>query len=109
MTDPIEIPLSSDTPLYTIRVTLDGQEYIFKFDWNERENRWYFSLFTIDEKPLATGIKLVANWPLLRRFTSGDMPPGILIAGDFSPLQGEAPTYAELGVRVRFLYFPANA
>jgi hypothetical protein len=108
MLDPIEIPVAVDTPLYTERVTLDGIEYILKFDWHEREGRWFLGLFTIDEQPLATGIKVVANWPLLRRFTDARMPPGLLIAVDLSPMNGEPPSYTELGTRVKLHYFPAD-
>lgn len=109
MTAPIEIPVATDTPLYTERVTLDGVEYLFKFDWNDRENRWYLSLFAVDETPLAAGIKVVANWPLLRRFTGENMPPGVLVAVDLSAERGESPTYTELGIRVKLLYYPKNA
>jgi hypothetical protein len=108
MADPVEIPVSIDTPLYSQRVTLDGIEYLFQFDWNDRENRWYFSLFLIDGTPLATGIKIVANWPLLRRFTGETIPAGVLIATDISPMNGESPTYSELGGRVKFLYHPSG-
>lgn len=108
MTAPIEIPVAVDTPLYTERVTLDGQEYVLKLDWNDRENRWYLSIYAIDLTPLATGIKVVANWPLLRRFTNAGIPPGVLVATDLSPMGGESPTYSELGARVRLTYFPAN-
>lgn len=109
MIDPIEIPTPVDVPLYTFRVTLDGVEYLFKLDWNDRENRWYLGLYTADEIPLAVGIKVVANWPLLRRFTGTNMPPGILIAADMSAERGESPEYADLGTRVKLLYHPVNA
>jgi hypothetical protein len=108
MTTPIEIPVATDTPLYTQRITLDGVEYVFKFDWNDRESRWYFGLFAIDETPIVTGIKVVANWPLLRRFTAEKVPPGVLVAVDLSPERGESPTFTELGFRVRLLYYPKN-
>ncbi len=104
MSEILEIPISPDAPLFSFRVTLDGEEYLFKLDWNDRENRWYLSLFTIAEEPLALGIKVVANCSLLRRFTGSNMPPGALFAVDMSPLAGESPTYSELGDRVKLLY-----
>jgi len=107
MADPIEIPIPSEVPLFSERITLQGIEYLFQFDWNDREQRWYLAILTVDEKPLATGIKIVANWPLLRRFTDPRLPPGTLIAADLSPMQGESPTYLELGTRVRLMYIPA--
>jgi hypothetical protein len=109
MNNPVEIPVAVDTPLYTQRITLDGIEYIFKLDWFEREGRWYLSLYTVDNQPLALGIKIVANWPILRRFKDARMPPGLLMAVDLSPMNGEPPGYTDLGTRVRLHYFPANA
>lgn len=106
--DPIEIPCALDTPLYSQRVTLDGTEYILLFDWNDREARWYLSLFTIDEKPLATGIKVIANWSLLRRYKGNAVPSGVLMAVDMSPMGGEPPGFTELGARVKLVYFPAD-
>ena len=106
MKTPIEIPVPQDVPLFSERITLDGIEYLFQFDWNDRAQRWYLAIFTIDEKPLKTGIKVVANWPLLLRSTDARLPQGTLIAADLSPLQGESPTFQELGTRVRLMYFP---
>lgn len=105
--DPLEIPIALDTPLYTERVTLDGREYLFRFDWNGRENRWYFSIGTVQpEAWLARGIKIVAEFPLTRRFTSEAMPPGSIIAHDFSNQKGEPPAFQDLGRRVRLFYYP---
>lgn len=106
MADPIEIPVALDTPLYTQRTTLDGREYQLRFDYNGREDRWYLDILTVDGQKLVTGIKLIGNWPLLRRFTDPRLPPGNLVAVDFSPLEGEPPGFAELGRRVLLTYFP---
>lgn len=108
MANPLEIPIPSDTPLFSQRIALDGQEYLLQFDWNDREQRWYMSLLDIDEKPLAMGMKIVANVPILRRFTLPSLPPGDLIAIDLSNQFGEPPTYTELGIRVRLFYFPVG-
>jgi hypothetical protein len=106
MNEPIEIPIPSDVPLFSERITLRGVEYLFQFDWNDRAQRWSLSIFTVDEQPLATGIRIVANWPLLRRFTDPRLPRGTLIAADLSPSQGESPTYLDLGTRVRLMFIP---
>lgn len=105
MTTPLEIKVALDTPLYTQRITLDGIEYLFRFDWSDREQRWYLTISDIDEKELASGIKIIANWPLLRRFVNPALPRGTLMAADLSPQNGEPPTYAELGQRVKLVYF----
>ena len=107
--DPVEIPIALDTPLYTERVILDGREYLLRFDWNEREKRWRLDIGNIQEEWLAVGIKIVADFPLLRRFRSEAMPPGQLIAKDFSPQGGESPAFLDLGRRVRLIYYPVGS
>jgi hypothetical protein len=108
MSDPIEIPVAEDTPLYSERITLDGRDFLFEFDWNDREGRWYLSIRSVSGSPLVLGIKIVANWPLLHRFTNPDLPPGNLFASDLSPEAGESPGFLELGKRVRLLYFTVS-
>lgn len=106
--DPVEIPVSLDIPLYTERVTLDGKEYLFRFDWNGREGRWYLDIGDIDENWIVTGIKIIANWPLLRRLVDPRKPPGDLLAVDYSALGGEPPALTDLGRRVKLIYFPVT-
>ncbi len=78
------VPTTSAHPDYTQRTSLDGREYVLRFIYNEREQRWYLDLFDGDETPLALGLKLVANWNLLRRETDARLPPGELYAIDLS-------------------------
>jgi hypothetical protein len=105
ITDPIEIPIALDTPLWDERTTLDGREYLIRLDWNGREGRWYLSLETVDGIQLMRGVKIVSNWPLLRRLVAPEAPPGPLIAQSFSP-DTSPPGFYDLGRRVRLLYFP---
>lgn len=107
MSTPLEIPIAVDVPLYTERVTLDGKEYLLRFDWNGREGRWYLDIGTVSEVWILRGLKLVANWPLLRKSVDPRKPPGSLMAVDFSDSGGEPPDFYDLGRRVKLLYFPA--
>lgn len=109
MSEPIEIPLANAVPLWVQRTTLDEREYLFRFDWNGRENRWAMSLSTITGDEVCRGIKLVANWSILRRFRWNPVcPQGLLVAQDFSPQGGEPPGFYDLGKRVRLVYFPPD-
>ena len=107
MTQAIEIPIALDVPLYAERITLDGVEYVFRFDWNERELRWYFDLGLPNGTWLVRGVKIVSDWPLLRRFKGASFPKGHLIAIDLSDQGGEPPVFQDLGRRVKILYHPA--
>ena len=95
---------------YDQRVTLDGQSYILRFDWNGRAGAWYLSIADAEGEPLLTSRKLSTNSPILNRFRFVDgLPPGELIACDFSaqiPYAG----YTELGPKrgVTLYYFDAE-
>lgn len=67
-------------PLYVMRVKLDGVEFVFDFDYNGREDRWYFHLSTGDGTNLVSGVKVVPNVRLLERYQDPRMPRGYLIA-----------------------------
>lgn len=107
MADPVEIPVTSSDPLYTMRTTLDSREYVLRLDYSQREDRWFLSVETTDGRALVKGIKVVSNWPLLRKYSNAELPPGRLMAIDFSPQGGSPPGGSDFGTRVKLLYFPA--
>jgi hypothetical protein len=109
MNPPVEVPVQNATPLYTQRVTLEGRDYLLRFDWNGREGRWYLDVGTVDEVWIVTGVKVICNWPLFRTLTDDRKPPGYLMAADLSPEGGEPPGFYDLGQRVKLLYFPASS
>lgn len=99
------IQTASD-PYYSQRVRLDGRDYIFRFAWNQREARWRLSLFTDRDQPLVRGLKLLANWPLLRFYRyDARLPSGELYAVDWTG-DGSPPGLEELGEgrRCQLLY-----
>ena len=63
---------------------LDGREYLLRFVWSTRESTWYLNIYDQDENPIALGVRLVVNWPLLRRFRDPRLPPGLLFLVDMS-------------------------
>lgn len=100
------IPTSTD-PAYTQRTKLDGVEYVLTFEWNERDARWYFSIADEDGEPIASGVKVVADWPLLRRVVDPRCPPGEIGAVDATGA-GEPPGRYDLGERVKIYYYDAD-
>lgn len=85
----LRIPTSSD-PYSVQRTDLEGREYILQFDWSTRESVWYMTIYDSSGSPLASGIKLVCNWPLTYRLPNPALPPGDLMvstktAADDSP------------------------
>ena len=94
-----EIPLDSDNPDFSLKVTLDEKLYEISFKWNQRAERWLFGI-SLDEQVLLSGLPLVSNFPFLGPYqTREDMPEGSLMLvskldepGRFS-LGGEAKLY----------------
>lgn len=88
----IRIPTFTDSE-YTERVTLDGIEYSFLFSYSTREEVWYMSLFATDGTPIASSVKLVSNYRLIKRNLHPARPPGLLVVlstgSDEPPKQGE--------------------
>ena len=103
------IPTSTDPelPHYVQRTALEGTTYVLRIDWNQREQRWYLRISDEDGNVLAGDVKVVANWPLLRRHRDERLPPGSIMAIDQSG-KGEDPGLTELGERVLLLYFDAE-
>ncbi len=107
----VTIPTAVGVPHYTMRCRLDGKDYNFRMKWNERSQRWHMNIYADDETPLVLGIKLVANWPLIRYYQyNPDVPQGALIAVDLSN-DGSPPGLYDFGedLRVELTYFPVTS
>lgn len=89
-------------------VPLEGREFLFRIYWADREACFYLNIADQDETPLATGIKLVVGWPLLRRFVDARLPPGLFMCVDMSGAGAEIATPLELGYRVPLLYVTSD-
>jgi hypothetical protein len=73
------IPTRDDIGAYFFKVELDGVLYELAFQHNDREKHWYMDLRTGDGNPIRSGIKLVANFPLLRMLSTLNRPAGELL------------------------------
>jgi hypothetical protein len=97
----LTIPTLQGVAYWTQRTKLDDLEYLLRFAWNQREARWYLDILTEDEQPIALGIKLITNWPLIRfyqwdrRMPRGDLQV-VTLSQDQSP-----PGFWDLGVGLR--------
>lgn len=81
---------------------IEGTDYTFQFDWNERESKWYMRIYFGDEI-LVSGVKIIINFPLLRNYVDERLPPGIIYAIDTYG-NGEDPGLNDFGTRVILLY-----
>jgi hypothetical protein len=102
----IAIPLDTSGLLYYDElVPIEGVEYLFEFYWNARDTLLYLSLYDQDQNPIASGIPLVVNWNLLRRFRGlPNVPPGLLMAVDSSGNNLDAAAVTDYGNRIQLIY-----
>ena len=63
-----EIPLVSGSADQTVDVTLDNIPYTIRVLWNERFQYWSLSIYYRDGSPILLNIKMVNNYPLVKRF-----------------------------------------
>ena len=62
-----EIPLALSIPHFTQHTEIGGKTYAFEFEWLERGAFWLMHIYDDVGEPLVLGVKLVEDWPLLRR------------------------------------------
>lgn len=102
----LTIDLPRDESHFAKLVALSGVDFEFRFDWNQRESRWYLSIYK-DGDAVHTGIKIVADWPLVMPGRQSPSPAGLLMAVDTTGV-GTDPGLADLGARVQLCYFEAD-
>ncbi len=100
----VQIDTLQNHPSYEQETELDGAIYRLLFRWNEREEKWYLTIKTVDGDVILS-TKIVSNWPLLRTLVHPSRPPGELVAVDVSGELGTDAGLTELGGRVLLLYY----
>lgn len=82
----IQIPFTKGLDSFTEIVDIEEQSYVIGFSWNNREEAWYMSLFTLENIEIVTGIKLVLGMELLKRTGRPGIPPGEVYCVPMSPV-----------------------
>lgn len=102
-----EIPLDSNYAVFEQTCSLDGRQFVLRFNWNERAERWFLSIADADGNDLAGGIGLCAHYPLLLGLRSPDLPAGEFVVVDSSS-EPRDPQRDDLGTRAKLLYLDAS-
>jgi hypothetical protein len=102
----VVIDTSTDPEVFAYEqfVDLEQRTFLFKLDWNERDESWSLSIYDQDEEPLVTGKRVAIGIPLLRGEVDSRLPDGILMAVDVTEQHGEAGV-SDLGARVNLVYY----
>ncbi len=72
----VQVIVTSADPFSQQLVTLEGTTFLLTFQYNQREDTWYFSIATSEGDDLYNGMKLVCSWPLTRKCADSRMPQG---------------------------------
>lgn len=94
--------LPVDTPCFTMKATLGESDYVLRFDYQERQDRWYLGVYTADMAPVALGMKVVCAWDVLRCCALSARPPGKLVFA--SDNEDAPPGFADLGRSCFLMY-----
>jgi hypothetical protein len=95
-------------PFWSMRVRLDGAEFVLDAVWNQRAGKWYMGLSDGEGNRLAGQQKVTCHVPLFRLVTSPVMFLGRLFALDTSAAdpstEGRDPHLLDFGTRVLLVY-----
>jgi hypothetical protein len=99
----IKITLPKDNPSYTLRVPIDGADFVLRFEWMERAG-WFVGMDDALGVTIFSPKRIVADWDLLQDVTDNRRPRGVLMGIDTTKY-GLDPIYEDLGQRVVLVYF----
>jgi hypothetical protein len=97
------LPIQRGSNRFQFEIDLDSRTVVFRFEWNDRLDSWFFDLLNIDQTPILSGVSVVVGIPLWNRFRDPRIPPGSIEAIDTSGA-GIDPAFEDLGDRVVILY-----
>lgn len=103
----VEIPLTSDFSSVQFQTILELQVYGFKFEWNQRYERWSMSLYDSNDQPLIQAVPVMSGPDVLEQYVYDGMPPGKLVFADTSG-ENIDPGRQDLGDRVRLFYITSD-
>ena len=103
------LPCKPSIGIYTVGTTLLGDDYTFKFAWNEREDgdvgAWRMSIYDANNTTITAGVKVVLGAFLGSHIDHPLFKNGVLFAVDLSGDEMDA-GFADLGARVVIQYVP---
>jgi len=77
-----QVPFAGKFASSKFTLQFDGLQYSLKFDWSQKNQCWYMSLFTTDNESLFLNKKCVTNNRIAYAARGDNMPPGYFWAGE---------------------------
>lgn len=78
---PFSIPVAN-TPTFQQRTQLAGKDYTLHFQFNQRLGRWFMDIHDQDDVPIANGVALSAEYPIITSVIDARMPAGVFVLVD---------------------------
>lgn len=75
----IQIPVPDENDSIS-EIDIDGETYFFHFAWNETASFWTLSIENANKESLASGIRIVPDYPLLSQIQRPYLPQGEILA-----------------------------
>lgn len=95
--------LPTDKHNFDMSLQLDGVDYVMRFLWNGREERWYFELLDSSGESLTGQRKFVADYGVYDKLAMAGLPGGRVIC--FSSTHTD-PGLFDLTTNALLLYVP---
>ena len=72
----LEVVVPNTAAWTTQDITLSGVKYDFVYEYNTRDSRWRFDIYSTSGSPVITGVKIMENQSLLSRYLLPDFDHG---------------------------------
>ena len=102
-----EIPIDSMYPYFVQTTSIENVAYQIEFFWNDRDERWRFSLLDMQENCLIRNVKIVPYLPMVSRYKIPNLFKGDFVGID-AKNNGSVPTRNNLGSDFKLYYFPLD-
>ena len=70
----LQLTIDTEQAISRQTVNLEGQEYIFRFIWNNRDASWNMDILMPNNVSVIMGIKLTVNYELISRYIQENVP-----------------------------------
>ena len=107
----LQVPVTNNSPAYSLKTTQDGQIYTLYFHFEDRLGKWLMDIYdSTGINLIKAGMPMQTNYPINWRYAQrlAGFPPGIFFVNDDSG-QGQQATMETFGQNVNLYYVQAGA